>query len=72
MAPTTLDLALCLAVPAFVYAAYTIRRRRGLPYPPGPQGYPLIGNLAFPADPLLWERVYAMSKEYGTSFALAS
>lgn len=36
------------------------------PCPPGPKGYPLIGNLMdFPADAPLWEGLADMASEHG-------
>jgi len=58
-----------LAVVATVVALAVIRRqltsRRTTPYPPGPKGYPVIGNVFdFPKDPI-WEGFAKMAQEHG-------
>lgn len=62
---TTQDVAVCAAAAALAYAVRVYSKKSNLPYPPGPQGFPLIGNLGFPEDPALWKKVRAMSEEYG-------
>jgi len=58
--------ALALVVTVVVLAA--TRKKWGSkrpPYPPGPKGYPIIGNLFdFPTNPM-WEGFTRMAKEYG-------
>ena len=42
------------------------RAKRGPPYPPGPRGHPLIGNLLdFPSRVPLWEGLTSLAKQYG-------
>ena len=58
-----------LAVVATVAALAVLRRqwtsRRTAPYPPGPKGYPVIGNVFdFPKDPI-WEGFTKMGQEHG-------
>jgi len=58
----------CFAALFFLYLLVLLRDRRrrgGLPYPPGPPSWPIIGNLLdIPKD--LASRVYTdMSKKYG-------
>ena len=57
-----------VAVVAVGIALAVLRRRWAQsrpPYPPGPKGYPVIGNvLDLPKDPV-WEGYAAMAKEHG-------
>ncbi|KAH9952755.1 cytochrome P450 [Russula dissimulans] len=41
------------------------RKRRGLPYPPGPQSWPIIGNLLDVPSQRPWIAYTKMSKRYG-------
>ena len=61
---TSLVLPICVALPVW----YWLRRqpKSTLPHPPGPKGYPLIGNaLDFPRGIPLWEGLASMAKQYG-------
>lgn len=41
------------------------RRKTRLPYPPGPKGYPVIGNvLDIPKDVPLWRALMQMTEKY--------
>src|SRR3984885_7635624 len=63
----------CLAISCFLYLLFVFRdhrRRRGLPYPPGPSLQPIIGNLLdFPKD-TPWSAYAEMSKKYGMRIIL--
>ena len=51
------------------------RRRRNakLPYPPGPKGYPVIGNvLDIPPGVPLWKAVIPMAEEYSERIFFAT
>ena len=65
----------CLAISCFLYFLVVFRdhrRRRGLPYPPGPPSRPIIGNLLdFPKD-MHWSAYAEMSKKYGMRIILVS
>ena len=58
----------CFAALFFVYLLVQFRDRRrrgGLPYPPGPPSWPIIGNLLdIPQGPA-WRSFADMSKKYG-------
>ena len=46
------------------------KRRRGLPYPPGPQSWPIIGNLLDVPSRYPWAVYTEMSKTYGAGHIL--
>ncbi|KAF9645995.1 cytochrome P450 [Thelephora ganbajun] len=57
------------ALAASVIAFVAIRKwgKRELPYPPGPKGYPVIGNvLDIPRNVSPWEGFASMAQKYGT------
>jgi hypothetical protein len=49
----------------FVYSYVQDKRRNpaGLPYPPGPKGYPIIGNLFDIPNAFIYKRFREMSRE---------
>jgi hypothetical protein len=67
---TVVDIVL---VSTFLHLLFAFRdhlRRRGLPYPPGPKPWPIIGNLLNSPKGLQWTLYTEMSKKHGweTSF----
>jgi len=57
-----------LAVITVVIALALLRKQRAprrLPYPPGPKGYPVIGNLLDFPKGLIWEGFAKMAAEHG-------
>lgn len=46
-------------------ALHSYQRRRGLPYPPGPSGWPVIGNLLDLPPVSTWLAYTDFSKKYG-------
>ena len=71
-------LAVPLGATVFVVALARYLRPRGsptkskLPYPPGPKGLPLIGNLLdLPYDIPLWEGFTKVAEAYRTSTVLS-
>ena len=42
-------------------------RTRGLPFPPGPRRYPIIGTLLRKRKPIIWEDIRALCDTYGES-----
>jgi hypothetical protein len=51
------------------FAAYVfwraLQKRSGLPYPPGPKGYPLIGNLLDIPSDFGWLTFKKYAEQYG-------
>src|SRR5713101_4696105 len=58
----------CLALSFFLFLLVKFRdnrRRRGLPYPPGPQSWPIMGNFLDVPIEKPWITYTDMSKKYG-------
>ncbi|KAI0264154.1 cytochrome P450 [Gloeopeniophorella convolvens] len=56
---------------AYLLAAFRdYRRRRGLPYPPGPRSWPIVGNLFDVPKHTAWASYANMSKKYGDVMSL--
>ena len=66
-----LDLFAALSFIAALWAIRDHRRRKGLPYPPGPPSLPIIGNLLDIPKEFSWLAYTRFSKKYGTSLSLA-
>lgn len=49
-----------------------LRRRKGARNPPGPAGYPLLGNVFDLVVPELWKRARELGIAYGTNFSSIS
>jgi hypothetical protein len=49
----------------YVYWRYTMRKRSSLPYPPGPSGFPLIGNLLDMPTEYEWLAFKKYAEQYG-------
>jgi hypothetical protein len=61
-----------LAVAASLIFLRRRRRNTRLPYPPGPKGYPVIGNvLDIPQDIPLWKAAMSMAGKYSEWLAFA-
>jgi len=58
-------LAGCLLYLLYFIIAYLKKKPRGLPYPPGPRGLPIIKNLFDLPLKRQWEGVADWSKKYG-------
>ena len=57
-----------LALTTFLYIIIAFRdhrRRRGLPYPPGPTSWPIVGNVWDYPKFSPWSAFADMSKKYG-------
>jgi hypothetical protein len=62
-----------LAVAASLVLVHRSRRNNRLPYPPGPKGYPMIGNVFdVPQDVPLWKALMPMGKKYSEWIVLAA
>jgi hypothetical protein len=60
----------CLVVLTSIYFVLVLRdhrKRRGLPYPPGPRSWPIIGNLLDLPNQRPWVAYAEMSKKYGAN-----
>ena len=65
----------CLALSLFFYLLIAFRdhrRRRGLPYPPGPPSLPIIGNLFDVPKEVPWIAYADMSNKYGITNILVT
>ena len=66
---SSLGAGLLLTVALLIAYSYIQDRRRNparLPYPPGPKGYPIIGNLFDIPSAFIYKRFREMSRELGT------
>ncbi len=57
-----------MIISTFSYLLFAFRdhkRRRGLPYPPGPRPWPIIGNLLDSPKQSQWTAYTELSKEHG-------
>jgi hypothetical protein len=62
---TGLLLTLALII-AYSYVQDWRRNPARLPYPPGPKGYPIIGNLLDIPNAFIYKRFREMSRDLGT------
>jgi hypothetical protein len=66
------SLGVALLVIAASFVVHRKRRNTRLPYPPGPKGYPVIGNVFdIPQDVPLWKAAVLMGKTHSERLALA-
>ena len=66
-----LPLGVVLLAVVVSFLVYTRRRTSALPYPPGPKGYPLIGNaFDIPRDVSLWKAAVSMGERHGILLVL--
>ncbi|KAJ3560787.1 hypothetical protein NP233_g10605 [Leucocoprinus birnbaumii] len=62
------SLDLCLSASSFLLALYLyLKKRNSLPLPPGPKGWPIIGNLLnMPTGGFEWKTYHEWSKKFDT------
>ena len=65
--PSSTKIVLLGLVAAWIWKKYSAVQKH-LPYPPGPKGYPLIGNVFDMPTEYAWISVYEMKKKYGNNF----
>lgn len=65
--PMVVDFLIVLSCICTLQAFRDYRRRRGLPYPPGPRPLPIIGNLLDIPMESSWLAYSQLAKKYGTS-----
>jgi hypothetical protein len=65
-----LDVFMLLSFLISCRAFHGYQRRRGLPYPPGPPGWPVIGNLLDLPSMSTWLAYTEFSKKYGMAVFL--
>jgi hypothetical protein len=68
--PMVVDFLIVLSFICTLQAFRDYRRRRGLPYPPGPRPLPIIGNLLDIPMESSWLAYSQLAKKYGTSYVL--
>jgi len=56
---------------AYSYVQDWRRNPARLPYPPGPKGYPIIGNLLDIPNAFIYKRFREMSRDLGTFYVLS-
>ena len=65
--------AILLVVVVSLVFVYGKRRNARLPYPPGPKGYPVIGNVFdIPQGAPVWKAAVSMGETYSKRLALAA
>jgi hypothetical protein len=69
---SVLDLFAALWFLSTLWAIWDYRRRGGLPYPPGPQPLPIIGNLLDIPKEFSWLAYTRLSEKYGMIFVIVA
>lgn len=65
MLTTSVLYPLALSIPILILA--TRRKKPTTPYPPGPKGYPILGNvLDLPMSAPIWESFVSLANNHGT------
>ncbi|KAF5735980.1 cytochrome P450 84A1-like [Tripterygium wilfordii] len=65
--PSSLPMALFFIIPLLLLMGLITRIRRNLPYPPGPKGLPIVGNMSM-VDQLTHRGLAKLAKQYGGLF----
>jgi hypothetical protein len=64
---TVVDIVLVFSFLHLLFAFRDRRRRGGVPYPPGPKPWPIIGNLLDSPKQSQWTTYAEMAKKHGLS-----